>query len=242
MSDHEPEPQGEPEPQETGDADEPATGDSTVGRCEAQTEMSTGSYRCALDAGHDGEHSFAPVDPSDTGEPSEAELAAEANDEEVKGMQRAVRNYSKAIVGVLGPDLGPFTLCPCCSPMTPGLYIDHPHDEAEMAQLRSIVGLPSLDNYKRDNNYATCATCDGLGTVLTGSKVPAKMTARCFACNGDGFIIHDPSRQATAAPPPPNGAPPEGHPVPGDPPPYDPWGRPYGDPDYYRMPIEGVTV
>ena len=24
--------------------------------------------------------------------------------------------------------------------------------------------------------------------------------------------------------------------------PLDPWGRPYGDPDYYRMPVPGVTV
>jgi hypothetical protein len=68
------------------------------------------------------------------------------------------------------------------------------------------------------------------------------MTGRCADCQGSGYISHGETRPtptpAPALEPAGNG----GELVNGEPPAFDPWGRPYGDPDYYRMPIAGVTT
>jgi hypothetical protein len=209
-------------------------------RCEAVTHAGGNLYQCALSAEHEGEHSFSVVD--ETAAPEPEPEPEPADDAQVQALFRAVKNYSKAVVGVLGADLGDFTLCPCCDPRTPGLYLEHPHSDEQMAALRAIVGLPSLENYRRDNRYSPCATCDGLGTVLTGSRVPAHMTGRCVDCNGSGYISHDAGRPTPEPAPILSALGNGGELSPDDPPAFDPWGRPYGDPDYYRMPVPGATV
>ena len=227
----------------TGEVLEPVTADRELPhdeRCEAETVAGGNTYRCALSAEHEGEHSFSIVD--EAPEPEPEPEPEPADDAQVQALFRAVKNYSKAVVGVLGADLGDFALCPCCDPRTPGLYLEHPHTDEQMAQLRAIVGLPSLENYRRDNRYAPCSTCDGLGTVLTGSRVPAHMTGRCVDCNGSGYISHDAGRPTPEPAPILSALGNGGELSPDDPPAFDPWGRPYGDPDYYRMPVPGAPV
>lgn len=242
MTDVETEPTtDEPEP-ENGDEAEAASATVSDGRCTAEVTMSGTDYRCALEDGHEDEHAFAPVDDTDT-EPvselaeNEAEMLA-AN----KKVAQSAKTYWESVRRNYGDDLGGFHECPLCVGYPPGLYFPSELPPEKAAALRTILGMPSIENYKRDNAYATCSTCDGLGTVLTGSKVPKEMTARCFDCAGKGFIAHDPERKAPERAPildaPTNGG--EVHTD--EAPPYDPWGRPLGDPDYYRMPIPGATV
>jgi hypothetical protein len=229
----------EPEPPEP-EPEEPDT--EPEGRCEAETTAGGNLYRCGLQAMHEGDHAFVTVE----GEVLEEEPDQEATDAAMldanKKVARAAQTYWNKVREQYGDDLGGFHACPLCDGYPPGLYwpVELPPEKA--AALKQILGLPALENYKRANAYGVCATCDGLGTVLTGSMVPAHMTHQCVDCGGKGYIAHEPKWDAPARSPildaPANG----GEEVPGEPPAFDPWGRPHGDPDYYRMPIAGVTT
>ena len=231
----------EPEPEP--DTDEETTEDMAAeGRCEAQVTTSSGVYRCALQEEHDGDHAYAQVD---TGEVLEAPEQAQGEAEMLaanKKVAKSAQTYWESVRRNYGDDLGGFHECPLCVGYPPGLFFPSELPPEKKAALKSLLGLPALDNYKRDNAFLTCSTCDGLGTVLTGSKVPGKDTHMCVDCDGRGYITHDANRTAPARSPlldaPVNG----GEVVMDDPPPYDPWGRAYGDPDYYRMPIPGATT
>jgi len=162
-----------------------AAEDNTDSRCEAETTAGGSVYRCSLNEGHDGDHSFQVVE--DEPDSAAAEAQASADEEQRKAMERAVRNYGRAIVGVLGADLGPFAICPCCHPSTPGLFIAHEHSDAEIASMRQILGLPDLTNYTGDRYARTCPDCSGFGVTLTGSRVPKHATIQCLTCKGRGY-------------------------------------------------------
>jgi hypothetical protein len=176
----------------------------------------------------EGEHvPTSPPPPPDT----EADVEAK-----IKKLATASRNYSRRIVEILGDDLDGWLTCELCEAHYPGIRLPVPPDEALAAKLRSILGMPALENYRRDNQYNPCATCDGLGTILTGSKVAAHMTRTCGACKGTGYIDmrtgEAPTLNGTTTP---NVHLPE--PIPTEEAPdVDPWGTPLGDPDYGRLP------
>lgn len=242
MSDTETEPTTEPTEPDTEPTEPTEPDTEPTGRCEAETEMSGTVYRCALEVMHDGDHSFTAVDADDAEADSqlaqsEAEMMA-AN----KKVAKSAQTYWESVRRNYGDDLGGFHECPLCVGYPPGLFFPSELPPEKVAALKTLLGMPSMDNYKRANAYGVCATCDGLGTVLTGSMVPAHMTHRCVDCDGKGYIAHDAKWDSPTKAPilsaPANGG--ETEPV--EAPDFDPWGRPKGDPDYYRMPIAGVTT
>lgn len=220
-------------PEDEGSEDEDT---EPEGRCEADVTVGGNLYRCGLQAMHDGQHAFTSVDTGEMLEegavPSEADMLSQN-----KKVAQSAKTYWESVHRNYGDDLGGFELCPCCVGYPPGLIFPKAALPPEkQAALRALLGMPSLENYKRDNNYAPCATCDGLGTVLTGSKVPQQMTARCVDCNGTGFITHDLTRRPAQSPPVLAAVENGGEPVPDEPPAFDPWGREFGHPDYGRLP------
>lgn len=242
MTEVETEPQTDDgEPDENG-ADDTDTTAEPEGRCEAETTVGGNLYRCALQTMHDGEHSFVALDSGEMLDDSPQAQSEAAMLEANKKVARSAQTYWESVRRNYGDDLGGFHECPLCTGYPPGLYFPSELPPEKVVALKTILGLPSMDNYKRANAYGVCATCDGLGTVLTGSKVTAHMTHQCVDCGGRGYIAHEakwegPAR-APALDPPANG-----HAVEQvEAPEFDPWGRPKGDPDYYRMPIAGVTT
>jgi hypothetical protein len=242
VSETEVEPQTEPDAPDTEEDDAPDTETEPEGRCEAETEAGGTAYRCALDAEHDGEHKFSPVDADDTGAEDNQAASDAAMLDANKKVARAAQTYWNKVREQYGDDLGGFHSCPLCVGYPPGLYWPSELPPEKAAALKTILGMPAMENYKRANAYMVCATCDGLGTVLTGSMVPAHMTHQCVDCGGRGYIAHEAKWEGPARSPildaPANG----GEEVVGEAPAFDPWGRPHGDPDYYRMPIAGVTT
>jgi hypothetical protein len=236
------EPQVETEESQPEEPEEPDTETEPEGRCEAETTAGGTVYRCALEAMHDGEHSFTPLEDTDTGEEDEQAATDAAMLDANKKVARAAQTYWNKVREQYGGDLGGFHECPLCVGYPPGLYWPSELPAEKAAALKTILGQPALENYKRANAYGVCATCDGLGTVLTGSMVPAHMTHQCVDCTGRGYIAHEAKWEGPARSPildaPVNG----GEEAPAEAPAFDPWGRPHGDPDYYRMPIAGVTT
>lgn len=248
------EPEGEQlepaEPEETGDQGEPGDGETEEpegeeeteargeGRCEAETTVGGNLYRCALEQGHHGEHSFQPVQLADAEEEEPAEQRPDAQREQreqAKKLDRATDSYSKKVVEILGPDLSGFETCPLCEPFYPGLRLPVPLVAEQLAQLRVLIGLPARENFTQDRFSTTCQDCGGLGKVLTGSHVEQYATVTCLACKGKGWVPVGDERRVTHTV-----AEPEGHVEPEaeaeETPDVDPWGRPKGDPDYGRLP------
>lgn len=237
------EPAAEPtEPTEPleGDVPDPEPDEQTPAaesdeRCEAETTVGGNLYRCALNQLHDGPHSFTPVDASDA--PEDAQDAE--FERKMRSLNTRARNYSKGVAELLGDGLEGLNVCPCCETHWPGLIPPVPPNAETKSKLRVLIGLPSLDNYKQDPYSKPCTVCDGLGSVLTGSQVEQYASAKCLVCKGKGYESVGPER-ATISPETNGAATHEDEPQPlaaeQEP---DPWGRPPGDPDYYRIPQPG---
>lgn len=227
---------GDPPVEPPADPDEPEA--STDTRCEAETTVGGNLYRCALEADHHGEHAFQPIqgDDPDEPEPPPSPPTREAVvNEQAKKLDRATDTYTKKVVEVLGGDLSGFETCPLCEPFYPGLRLPVPLTAEIAAQLRVLLGMPAMDNFRQDRHARECDDCGGLGKVLTGSHVEQYATIQCLACHGKGWVPVGDERRLTSVQSPPQ--PDFERDEPDEPAPdVDPWGRPKGDPDYGRLP------
>ncbi|HJR04786.1 MAG TPA: hypothetical protein VKA83_24300 [Methylomirabilota bacterium] len=224
-------PEPEPEPSEDEPQDEPE------GRCEAETSAGGTAYRCSLDAGHEGEHRFQPLDASDDGDEGAADL--EAFQRSRKKIEGYVTRYEKALREELGDEFAALISCPLCPEETPGflfpMIVGQMTDEQRVA-VRLVIGDAELPDYSEDTHRHRCQTCDGWGRVLTGSRKAQQDVLDCMDCGGKGF------RQEGRVAAPPAGTEPQAEVVSGpwvtdEPaapaePDTDPWGTPPGAPYY----------
>ena len=205
-------------------------------RCEAVTTVGGTAYQCALDENHDGEHSFQPIEDEDAPEPSDE---AREQNERIKKLAKRADSYSKSVVELLGEDLDGLIACELCSDHGfPGLRYPLAIPAEVVAKLRTLVGLPALDNFKQGTHTETCSVCDGQGKVLTGSRIEKYATMTCQRCEGYGYLIDGvPVKQRVdQIPPAPESLDAEALLQAEPKPEVDPWGRAKGDPDYGRMP------
>lgn len=197
-----------------------------------------------------------PDEPEENGEPGdepeaeperepepEPELAQPATDAAAerafKALDRKVKNYREGVAAFVKDSEQPLFTCPMCLDFAPG-YIFDPAirgvDEAKLPEVRNVIGLPSLENFKQPEFVFPCDTCGGLGQIATGSKVTGHMAIKCQSCDGKGWGSSAPVNAGPPAPPavylvPPNEQAPE-EPRPQT----DPWGRLATDPLYGVMP------
>lgn len=228
----------EPTEEETVERDEPAEDfaphDGT--RCEEITIVAGTHLQCSLDEGHEGDHSYQPVERETYIEPTDD---SREQTERIKKLRERADRYSKSVVDLLGDDLDGLIACELCSEHGfPGLRFPLEIPAETKGKLRVLIGLPSLDNFRQANNTETCPVCQGLGKVLTGSQIERYATITCQRCEGYGYMIDGiaPKNrpQVAGALPEPESLDAERADEPT--PEVDPWGRPKGDPDYGRMP------
>jgi hypothetical protein len=232
------EPEGEPEaePEATDDAE---TETEPEGRCEAETSVGGTHYRCSLDAGHEDEHSFQPVDTNDSGDPEQASL--EAFQKSQKRVVGYVERYQKVLREEMGDEFDALTPCPLCPDWTPGFFFPGQvalMDDDQRIAVRLAIGDAELPSYQEDTHRHVCETCGGWGRVLTGSKRAQQDVLDCLDCAGKGYRSDQKARQEQQRQP-------EGEivsgpwpleagqePAPEQEPEIDPWGTPPGAPYY----------
>jgi hypothetical protein len=212
-----PEPELEPEPE---------------GRCEAETTAGGKTYRCALQALHEGDHAFTP----DEAEPPSAAQQAKAQDKARERLAAEAERHRKRLSEIMGEDADLLIPCDLCSFNLAGWRFEGSPDEETINRVRVVLGLPDLTNYAPSHWERTCDNCRGLGKVRTGSTVGRHEILDCGACDGKGYVVTRP-RDRAAQP-----APPEAQPSNGEQPDYgdgvkrDMFGTPETDPDYNLMP------
>lgn len=156
-----------------------------------------------------------------------------------KLLSSAGKAYGRKVVEALGDDLSGWLQCELCNTPFPGIRLPKPLEAEQIAVLRTVVGLPSLDNMSADPYSRACDACNGKGRTRTGSDVSAYSVIECLKCHGKGWIpvgderrndfVNQPVVPASIAadveapPAEPN-------------PDVDPWGRRRGDPDFGRLP------
>lgn len=208
-------------------------------RCEASTVAGGQTYRCALQAEHDGDHAFAAVDDTDTGEPELSAQAAQTDKEKRKvreQLENEAARHLKRLGEILGPAVEGLHNCELCDPNFAGWRPDMAPREDVIARVRPVIGLPALDNLEPSSTSRRCEVCNGKGQVKTGSDDPRYEKEKCDPCNGKGYVRTRPlvNNPDEVEEPSENGQPPQAR--------WDDdvirdmFGTPITDEDYGKMP------
>lgn len=214
------------------------------GRCEAVTTAGGTEYRCALEAEHDGEHAFQPVDAGDVEAPPTVDDEADKYRKRITGylVKNMTERYGAEPVAALMP-------CPMCSYSdTFGFVVPQQMPFQVVESVKQILGWRSLMDYEADDDsYTRCPACQGKGQTRTHSEVPGEELKRCKKCEGHGYLELNQQGPPTVAVPVPGAAPAENGSPAADAQ-YDEWGTPHWHPDFgktlqYRTtPVEHWAV
>lgn len=176
---------------------------------------------------------------TDPEEDSGASLTEKQREKIIGRLDNESDRHTKRVAEILGPDVSDLAPCPACWEHAPGFVLNGVMlDEVQAAMVRGLLGIQDTPSYKTNPEYAICETCDGLGMVLSGSKVANQEIQPCPKCQNKGF-----ERIPIAWQPPP--APPlVAVPTPTQdwaalpPGPVDQWGRPAGHPHFGMDPAK----
>lgn len=209
------------EQDETTTEEAPGTGPQTIPDAPAETTPAgdpmpeTGPIVYPPDEGENAPAQGDEPDESEQGD--EPDAAPEpATDEPVavamseKAMEKAFRDFErlrKDVAGrvgrIMGDDAAHLMECPLCAELAPGwLWPPEvaPLPEATKARVLVALGFAAPADYKQHPSVHTCPTCDGLGSVLSGSKVDAYKVIECPDCQTKGWVgAHVPTPLANGA-------------------------------------------
>lgn len=185
------------------------------------------------ETGDDDEEQEAEEAETPTPEP-EPEPVSEAQAEAIlKSLEREAVRHHREVVKRAGPMYADLTPCPACTgmPGTPGFIVTQlPPDQEEARRqiVAQALGASAEPVYQADPERETCPTCQGLGKLTTGSRVPNQDALPCRVCNGQGW------KQKLTPVQPVVPVPAPGTNVAGVT--EDAWGRPLGHPHYAMAP------
>lgn len=212
MSEHEHEPEpgaGEqPTPEHDGDeaihGGEPEHDDDAV---ERELDDAGDDAELAAQMTPEGEH----VDEGEPGEPAGPPQPSEKEVEETyRKLDNETARHVKRVAELVGDDAFAFLVpCELCDPSMPGFRWPRPPADEVKAAVRMAIGDREPENWQADQYSRRCEACDGLGEVLTGSRVHGKGTLPCLACGGNGWTPIGNERGGNVVRLAPAGAPPD---------------------------------
>lgn len=99
------------------------------------------------------------------------------------------KHVAKRITEILGEAAPEWEECELCNYWnTPGWRHKGPLPEAVEDALNVALGKHAQTEYKSDEYSRVCEKCNGLGEVLTGSRVNGQLALPCMACKGMGWV------------------------------------------------------
>lgn len=167
----------------------------------------------------------------------QARLSSDAEIEKaMQSLEREALRHTKRIGEIMGEDAIALVPCELCAPNLPGFRFPIVPSEPVRDAVKAAIGLADTTDYNTAPDASECGACNGLGIVLSGSKVARFLTLQCLSCEGRGYLSAAPARIA-AAPPTEStsidiGNAPELAPLPD----LDQFGTPAGHPDYGKLP------
>ncbi len=122
-------------------------------------------------------------------EPQDDEPSSLANVEAIgKKLDLLSKHVAKRMGEILGDDANEFEECEVCTFWgTPGWRHKGPLPSAVEDVLKVALGGHASAEYRPDEYSRECDRCNGLGVVLTGSKVLGQETLQCMKCHGMGW-------------------------------------------------------
>lgn len=106
-----------------------------------------------------------------------------------KSLDMLSKHVAKRVGEILGEDANEFEECELCTYWgTPGWRHKGALPEAVEDGLRVAMGDHALAEFKGDEFSRACEKCNGLGYVLTGSKVNGQESLPCLKCKGLGWV------------------------------------------------------
>lgn len=123
------------------------------------------------------------------------EAQAREQDAKRKKLDQLAGHVAKRYHDILGDDLDGFVGCPLCAEWFPGIRLPVQPSYETVAAVKVAIGEDPDPPLKQDIHSIVCSDCDGLGKVLTGSKVNSQKAAQCIACGGTGWQPTDNTRQ-----------------------------------------------
>lgn len=139
----------------------------------------------------DSEPAGAPDEPEDGGPAGKAQTEKEIEARWDK-LDRENKRHAGRVGEIMGEDANALIPCPVCMDGIAGWVGDPsqaPLTPEAIARVRTVIGLPDYTTFKQAPDATTCPDCDGLGEVITGSKVPGYETKTCARCNKQGWIL-----------------------------------------------------
>lgn len=134
----------------------------------------------------------SPEEPIEEPEQPEARAFDERAAEIRSGkLQNENVRHARRVSEIMEDDSTDLIPCPVCMGGIAG-WIFPPEVQTlapeAISRIRTVIGLPDYTTFKQSPDYRTCDGCDGLGEVITGSKVPGFEVQTCLQCNKQGFL------------------------------------------------------
>lgn len=151
-----------------------------------------------LEAEGEGEEETEPEpEPEPELEPSAAQMSEKEREKIIGRLDAENDRHTKRVAEILGPDVTDLEPCTFCWEHAAGFLLAGVEiDVVQAAMTRQRMGMGPEPTYKSNPTFAPCPTCDGMGRVLSGSRVEAQITQPCPECVDKGWI--------RVTPPPPN--------------------------------------
>lgn len=142
-----------------------------------------------------------PAAPAPAPEP-EPQLVSEREIEQAfEKLDREAKRHRGRLDEILAEAALTLVPCPLCQENLAGWYWpEQLNAEHAQAVIDALTGF-APDEYKSAAYARECEACGGLGSILTGSRVPERRTMPCRSCAGFGYLTQD------GAPPAPAPAP-----------------------------------
>ena len=132
----------------------------------------------------------AEPDPDSEQEPEARGLSEAEIEKQYKQLESEQKRHTNAVSKIMGDAAIDLIVCPLCEPELQGFLrmesLDHPRDEIHEAMI-GVLKKPQQVEYQLAPHAVTCVSCDGLGQVLSGSRVPGKERIVCPTCSGNGY-------------------------------------------------------